>query len=67
MNIKEAMRQADQHSGTTGIFYSPSSKEAVFAEHGQEPEGFLIWCDCSKAVKAIESYGLDGAYQFMSK
>lgn len=66
MSIKEAMRQADREAGATGIFYHPSTMDAVFAEHGQQPPGYLIWCDCSKAVRAIELYGIEGAYDSMS-
>lgn len=71
MKIKDAMNQAFSQNGNVSIFYNPKKplilSEAVFALHGQEPDGYLLWCDCSKAVKAIHEFGLDGAFEHFSK
>ena len=68
MTIKEAMSQAHQHIGTTGIFYNPATMDAVFAEHGQEPKRYLIWCDCSRVVQQIKYYGgIDEAYKAINR
>ena len=68
MTIKELMGAAASQDGTVGIFYKPRTMDAVYSQHGQEPDGYLIWCDCSTAVTAIESYGsVDAAYDELSQ
>ena len=63
LNIKQAMTLASSQPGTSGIFYRPSTMDAVITPHGQEPQGFILWCDCSVASRMVEAYGLELAYQ----
>ena len=67
MTIKEAMNIAHQHKGST-IFYDPKpasleQSEAVVAQHGSQPKGFLLWCDCSKAAHTVQELGLKEAFR----
>lgn len=67
MTIEQAMTLASSQAGTHGIFYRPSTMEAVIAPHGQEPQGFILWCDCSVAARMIEVYGIELAYQKIAR